>query len=257
LFVDSTKVQNILGLISVFSGTSGGPSALVDLEDDVSGILPIISGGTGLNATGAYGTVLTSNGTGLSYQFIYDLVGAIGYSSGSSDANKIPKTDGYGLLDPSFMYKNPMYINCYTGNYNCTAVVGGPDVLTCCTFRFDNYILEGLSSIKLEAIINAPDSDGYVKLYDLTAASYINLVGSTPYITVAGGSGGANFVFVKSDDIKSLLSIGAVDHLYRIDIYTSAGDPTYFYMVRLTMEYLNPTGMPPVAFSSNFIPWLP
>lgn len=71
LFVDSTKVQNMLSLISVFSGANvGGPSALVDLGNDTSGILPIIHGGTGLNAVGANGTVLTSNGSGVSYQFI-------------------------------------------------------------------------------------------------------------------------------------------------------------------------------------------
>lgn len=71
LFVDSTKVQNMLKLISVFSGAnSGGPSALVNLETDVSGILPIIHGGTGLNSVGTSGTVLVSNGSGVSYQFI-------------------------------------------------------------------------------------------------------------------------------------------------------------------------------------------
>lgn len=71
IFVDSVKVQNMLKLISVFSGAvDGGPSALVDLENDTSGILPIIHGGTGLNAVGAFGTVLTSNGSGVSYQFV-------------------------------------------------------------------------------------------------------------------------------------------------------------------------------------------
>lgn len=71
IFVDSNKVQNILKLISVFSGANdGGPSALVNLETDVTGVLPIIHGGTGLNALGVAGTVLTSNGSGLSYQFV-------------------------------------------------------------------------------------------------------------------------------------------------------------------------------------------
>jgi hypothetical protein len=71
LFVDSTQVGNILSLISVFSGANvGGPSALVQLGNDVSGILGIINGGTGLNAVGAAGTVLTSNGSTVSYQFI-------------------------------------------------------------------------------------------------------------------------------------------------------------------------------------------
>lgn len=73
LFVDSTKVQNMLSLISIFSGANvGGPSALVDLSNDVlpTSILPIINGGTGLDAVGAFGTVLTSTGSGVSYQFV-------------------------------------------------------------------------------------------------------------------------------------------------------------------------------------------
>lgn len=70
LFVDSTKVQNMLNLISTFSGTSGGPSTLVDLSAETTGVLPILHGGTGLNAVGVSGTVLTSNGSSLSYQFV-------------------------------------------------------------------------------------------------------------------------------------------------------------------------------------------
>lgn len=73
LFVDSTTVGNMLKLISVFSGANdGGPSALVDLQNDVlaSSVLPIVNGGTGLSAVGASGTVITSNGTTISYQFV-------------------------------------------------------------------------------------------------------------------------------------------------------------------------------------------
>lgn len=71
LFVDSTKVQNMLKLVSVFSGANvGGPSALVDLAADVTAVLPIIHGGTGLNAVGVSGTVLMSNGSAASYQFV-------------------------------------------------------------------------------------------------------------------------------------------------------------------------------------------
>lgn len=71
LFVDATKVQNMLSLISVFSGANlGGPSAQVDLQNDTTGILPIINGGTGINGVGAFGTVLTSSGSGVSYQFV-------------------------------------------------------------------------------------------------------------------------------------------------------------------------------------------
>lgn len=71
LFVDSAKVQNMLELISVFSGANtGGVSALVDLSNDTTGVLPILHGGTGLNAVGINGTVLTSNGSGVSYAFV-------------------------------------------------------------------------------------------------------------------------------------------------------------------------------------------
>lgn len=81
LFVDSTTVGNMLSLISVFSGANdGGPSALVDLQNDVlaTSVLPIANGGTGLNAVGAAGTVITSNGTTISYQPITG--GSVGYT---------------------------------------------------------------------------------------------------------------------------------------------------------------------------------
>jgi hypothetical protein len=99
LFVDSTKVQNILKLISVFSGANvGGPSALVELGNDVSGILPIINGGTGLNAIGASGTVLTSNGSGVNYQFITAAV--VEYTPASSaNWNNNPPTTIRAALD--------------------------------------------------------------------------------------------------------------------------------------------------------------
>jgi hypothetical protein len=72
LFVDSTQVQNMLSLISVFSGANdGGPSALVDLANDVTDILPIVHGGTGLNSVPSLsGYVLMTNGSGVSYQFL-------------------------------------------------------------------------------------------------------------------------------------------------------------------------------------------
>ncbi len=71
LFVDSTKMQNMLKLITVFSGANaGGPGAQVDLANDTTGILPVARGGTGLNIPGATGTVLMSNGAGISYNFV-------------------------------------------------------------------------------------------------------------------------------------------------------------------------------------------
>jgi hypothetical protein len=69
LFVDSTKVQNLLNLISSFSGANdGGEAGLVNLETDVTGILPIEHGGTGLDAVGPTGYVWTSDGTGANWE---------------------------------------------------------------------------------------------------------------------------------------------------------------------------------------------
>jgi hypothetical protein len=71
LFVDSTQVQNMLKLVSIFSGANvGGPAATINLTTDVTGVLPIIYGGTGLSTVGVNGTVLVSNGTSVSYQFV-------------------------------------------------------------------------------------------------------------------------------------------------------------------------------------------
>lgn len=62
IVINSTQVQNMLQLISVFSGANlGGPSALVDLTTDVTGILPILNGGTGIDSIGISGSVLISN----------------------------------------------------------------------------------------------------------------------------------------------------------------------------------------------------
>lgn len=99
LFVNSTQVQNMLGMISVFSGANdGGPSALVDLGFDVTGILPILHGGTGLNAVGAVGTVLTSTGSGLSYQFL--IASGVSYTATTpSDWASTPPTTVQSAID--------------------------------------------------------------------------------------------------------------------------------------------------------------
>jgi hypothetical protein len=258
LFVDSTKVSNMLELISVFSGANdGGPSALVDLEADVTGILPVLRGGTGLNAVGANGTVLTSNGSSLSYQFIYDLAGIIAYSEGIPSANKIVKTDGYGLLDPSFMYKNPVYIQASSGIYSND--ISTPTVIGACTFRFDNYILQGLSSIVFESIIETTNNSNlaYIKLFDVTNNQYIALDGINEYLS----SSSTSPTLVQSDDIKSLLNEGATDFIYEVHLYISPSGGSEIAtckMARLTLNYSNPvTPTPPTAHSWNFVPYLP
>lgn len=258
VFIDSTKVQNMLKLISVFSGAvDGGPSALVDLENDVSGILPIVHGGTGLNSTGAFGTVLTSTGSGLSYQFIYDLVGVIPFSTGAADANRIPKTDGHGLLDPSFSYKNPVYIYGTAGVFSNDTI--SPIVIGAFPFRFDKFILQGLDSIKLEVILETTNvtKEAQIQLYSISTATYINLVGLSTVL----GTTNTSATFLVSDDIKTLLSAGASDFVYEIHLGLSLSggtDLAICKMARLVLTYNNPyAAAPPVAHSWNFVPYLP
>jgi hypothetical protein len=258
LFVDATKVQNMLKLISVFSGAvDGGPSALVDLEFDVTGVLPILHGGTGLNDVGTFGTVLTSTGSGLNYQFVYDLVGVIPFSTGIPDANRVPKTDGYGLLDPSFYYKNPIYIYGSAGTISSDSST--PVAIGAFQFRFDKYILQGLQDIKLEVIIettNVADT-ARIQLYNVNTATYLNLVGFSQYLTTTSTSA----IFLASDDIKTQMSIGATDFVYEIHLSlnpTSGTDTAICKMARLVMTYDNPYGAsPPIAHSWNFVPYLP
>ena len=240
LFVDSNKVQNMLKLISVFSGPiDGGPSALVDLENDVSGILPIIHGGTGLNSAGVFGTVLTSNGSGLNYQFISDLPGIISSSSGAIDANKIPKTDSNGLLDPSFLYKNPIYIYGAAGSFSNDNTT--PVVIGAFPFNFSSFILQGLNSIKLEVILETTNAanQAVIKLYCVDTASYIDLVGASPELIATNTSA----TFLQSDDLQTLLSTGSNDFVYEIHLSldpNSAMDTAICKMARLTIKFNNP-----------------
>jgi len=99
LFVDSTQMGNMLSLISVFSGANvGGPAALLDLGNDTTGILGLVNGGTGLNAVGASGTVLVSNGSTVSYQFLSPA--GIGYTPGNpANWNGTPPTTIQQALD--------------------------------------------------------------------------------------------------------------------------------------------------------------
>lgn len=253
LFVDSTKMHNMLNLVSVFSGAlDGGPSALVDLQNDITGILPIIHGGTGLNDVGAFGTVLVSNGTGLSYQFVSDVPNTIPFSSGIADANKVPKTDGYGLLDPSFMYKNPVYIYGTAGIFSHDDIV--PTVIGALQFKFDQYILEGLQSIKLEAIIETTNiaNTAILQLFNVNTATYIGSSLSTSSTTAT---------FVISSDLKTLLLSGTTNFIYEIHLSLSPSSVTEVAickMARLVMTYNNPVNAtPPLAHSSNFVSFLP
>jgi len=267
IFVDATKVQNMLKLISVFSGANdGGPSALVDLQNDVTGILPVVHGGTGLNTVGPVGTVLTSNGSGVSYQFVYDLIGVIAFSLGSVDNDRVPKTDGYGFLDPSFYYKNPVYIYGVAGVQSNDSNV--PMAIGAMVFNFDQYILEGLESITLEAIIECNDSANaaQIQLFNVNTNTYLNLA-SGPSTIISTNNPAATYV--ASQDIKSELlpgSQGATPMVYEVhlSLATSIGtDVAICKMARLVMTYNNLTLnsstaiAPPTSHSYNFVPFLP
>ena len=263
LFVNATKVQNMLSLISVFSGANdGGPSALVDLGNDVTGILPILNGGVGLNAVGPSGTVLTSNGSGLSYQFINTILNVIPFSTGIPDADKVPKLDGYGFLDPSFMYKQPMYIPIVSGTYSHDGYT--PSAIGACTFRFDSFILEGLESITLECILETTNvaSIAGIKLFNVNTNAYIPLNGSNPTLTTTN----VQATYIVSSDIKALLSAGATNYVYEVHLLSNPGgglDTAICKMARLVMTYNNLTLngsseiAPPLARSYNFVPFLP
>lgn len=255
LFVDASKIQNMLKLISVFSGaTDSGPSVLVDLESDVSGILPIIHGGTGLSEAGASGTVLTSTGSGLNYKFIYDLDYVIPFSTGITDANKIPKTDGYGLLDPSFLYKNPLYIYGSAGSFSNDSST--PISIGAMHFRFDRYILQGVNEIRLEVILETTNASNTaeIQLYNINTSSYIDL--GPPLSTTNTTS-----TFLTSDNIKTKLLSGATDFIYdvQLNLTPSSGiESAICKMARLAIIYSNPTTpTPPTAHSWNFVPYLP
>jgi hypothetical protein len=263
LFVDSTKVQNMLSLISVFSGANdGGPSALVDLGNDVTGILPILNGGTGLNAVGATGTVLVSNGSGLSYQFINAILNVIPFSVGIPSADKVPKLDGYGFLDPSFMYKNPVYVGAVSGVQSHDGYT--PSCIGAFRFRFDRYILEGVANINFEAIIettNAANTAG-IQLYNVNTNQYLALNGASTALT----TNNTQATFVISQDIKSELSSGATDYIYEVHLNLSPSsitDTAICKMAKLVITYNNLTLngsseiAPPVAHSYNFVPFLP
>lgn len=262
IFVDSVKVQNMLKLVSVFSGANdGGPSALVDLVNDVTGVLPILHGGTGLNGVGAFGTVLTSTGTGLSYQFANNLVNVIPFSTGLSSADRVPKTDGYGLLDPSFYYKQPMFITAVAGTYAHDGYAS-PAAIGALTFRFDSFILQGLSTIKLECVLETTNANAtaMLQLYNVNTNTYINLAGTGTALTTTATAP----TFLASQDIKSLLSTGATNFIYEIHIRLNpasgnpVSDQAICKMCRLVMTYNNPvTPTPPLAHSWNFVPYLP
>jgi hypothetical protein len=267
LFVDSTKVQNMLKLISVFSGANeGGPSALVDLTNDVSGILPVIHGGTGLGAAPAIdGYVLATDGYGgLSYQFVANLAVSTPFSNGVANASELVITDGYGLLDPSFYYKNPVYIQAAAGifsNSNST-----PSPIGAFTFRFDSFILEGLSTITLEAIIETTDPTGAasanIQLFSIGSYSYLALNGSNTTISTS-----KNYAtLVRSQDLAALTNIqllsGATDWVYEVQLNLTGGSGTetaICKMARLVITYNNPSTVPGngTTHSYNFVPYRP
>lgn len=239
LFVDSTKVQNILSLISVFNGPgSAGPATLIDLETESTGILPIVHGGTGLNATGAYGSILMSSGGALSYQFLYDGYGVISSSSGVSDAGRIVKTDGYGLIDPSFIYKNPVEIYGVAGLQQTGSAT--PVAIGAFPFNYTKYISNNIKDIKLEVILESTNAGNTaeIQLYNVTTASYVTLLDPSTFITTAATTA----TYLYSDDLS--LPTDNTDYIYEIHLDLNGGSMTenaVCKMARLVITYQLPT----------------
>jgi hypothetical protein len=287
IFVDSIKMQNILQISSAFTGTNGsGNVAIINLATDVTGILPIVHGGTGLSTVGASGTVLVSNGSSLSYGFIgiagggtgLSTVGAngtilasngsvlnyihvntlpdvIGYSNGVSSANQIPKLDGYGYLDTSFYYKNPLYINAVSGAYTNTTTI--PLTIGAFTFRFDKFIQQSLSSITLEVIVDsAGGAVSNIKLYNVNNNAYITLSGGSTNL----GTSNTNLTYLSSDNLLTRMYTGTTDYIYEVQLAldtSGTGKIASCNMARLVLTYTNPTpSAPTTAFNYNFSPTL-
>lgn len=233
LFIDSTKMSNMLKLISAFSGANvGGVSALVDLEADVTGILPIIHGGTGLNAAGPSGTVLMSNGTSLSYQFIPGLAPSIDSSSGVSDAGKLVKTDVNGKLDSSFYYLNPLIIPVF--HNVVTSISSDADPIGAFNFRTD-LLLPNWTSIKIEAICYCDNaaSPFVLSMKDVTNNVDIDLIAGLPI-----SDNNTSIQLFRSDDLDAQIGSVNDDRVYEI-LFKSSGsyDPVYCEMVRLVVTY--------------------
>lgn len=204
IFIDSFKTQNILNLISVFSGagTAGGPISVVDLTSEVIGVLPIINGGTGLDEVGPAGTFLVS--------------------------------DGYGLVYKSL--QNPLFIPVFHGIGSAQSTA--PSTLSAFTFRFDQ-IADGYTSIKLEVIIETsnPINTTEIRLFNVTTNTYVIIdTGSSIVISTTNQVP----TLVKSFDISSTLGQLSQDYIYELHLSLtplSVTDYAYCKMARLAILY--------------------
>lgn len=239
IFIDSDKVKNMLQLINIFPSPPSSPSSLINLTTDVEDILPVIYGGTGLNTVGANGTVLTSNGSSLSYQFITDLSSFISSTNGAIDADKAIKTDANGMLDPSFLYKNPIYIYGFAGLESTSTDI--PQTIGAFSFKLSDFILNGISSIRFEAILESSDvlRNARIRLYNVIDGVYLELIG--PSTEMLSNSILPNLL--RSDDLQSQLASGPTDYIYeiRLSLESGGGPPlATCKMARLALEFANP-----------------
>jgi hypothetical protein len=244
LRVDPTQVANLMKLISVFSGpVVGGASALVDLVNDVSGVLPIIHGGTGIDYIGSSGTVLMSNGTNLSYHF------TTSYSLGVVSADAIAKADGYGLIDTSFYYKNPVFIQGVAGEYTTSAADPGITI-GAFSFKFDDFILKNIGGINLEIIMKSGVGTNFAK-----ARLFQKYVSSPGYLALKDiGTLDTNYLQTRDVDYSSiksenlltqLISIATSnpsnDSVFEVRLFSDDGtNPVYCASARLIITYVNP-----------------
>lgn len=243
-FIDSDKVSNLLSLISVFSGANvGGVSALVDLENDTTGILPVFNGGTGLNSVGPVGTVLVSNGSGLSYQFLGSILSAnsIFQTTGASDGYKFVLTNSDGYLDSKFYYKNPLYVPIYNGAAISTTS-NTETVLNHFQFKIDTIIKKNIKSIKLQviALSDIPYNFGRIYLYrnDSGSEVAINLSGGANTYMVIGSP---YATCIESVDIKALMGghSGPSTGVYTVKYRSVNPSSMTVFSARLVIEYAN------------------
>lgn len=232
IVVNSTQTQNMLQLISIFSGANvGGPSALVDLTSDVTGILPILNGGTGMSTVGSAGTVLSSNGT--SYAFITP----INATAGVADADKLIKTNVDGMLDTTFMYKMPLYIDALNGSKTSTTIYSTPtsgDSVGALKFRFDDYDPFVVSTAYFEVIAsNSAGNNTRVTFTNVGSGTPLTLSGVNPYLQTTSST----LVFLRSDDISSQLDIGLSDIVYEVKISVDVASTANVYMARLIVNF--------------------
>lgn len=157
----------------------------------------------------------------------------ISSSTGVPDAGKVVKTDGYGLLDTSFYYLNPLIIPAVAGKETTTST-SAVDV-GCLSFRFDKIISDNISSIVLECVLQTSSAldEGRVQLYSYADSGYVTLSGVNDYMATTSTTP----EFLVSDDLQSVLNTSNADNVYEVRIHGTSGATITCKMARLVVYY--------------------